>query len=467
MTKAFLLKAALVVAAMIHAACLPAQTLEQLKAGIVKVTSQEEGKRRTGTGFIVRLDTDAAYIVTASHVVEGDPGPEVEFFTRQNAKQKAEVLHIEGGDARGLALLAVRGKDNLASGLAALQLAREVGLDGGEEVTAIGFPQGAGPWAVIRASITSRDGRDLTLTGEIDEGNSGGPLLKQGKVVGVVTGLGNRFARATPAAIVDIVLQGWGIRQAAAAEASPPIREVAPASGAAGLDFRVVELIPQKADPVAYQGVCPIKINFAWKVSVAGGGKVTYQILRSDGVAASSETIAFEGAGSKDVTSSWTLGRADAPRSYSGWQTLKILAPNELQSERIAFSVDCKQASAETTAVAVKISRASCQPIGSGNYKVDFKGEAQGPPDAALAWYTEPEATTMNADRRCGDWEKRTGASQACSRGSTAPAKTAWSTSLLLHTLNRPPTRVTASVSATSQDGPALLAKDSARIYCR
>jgi S1-C subfamily serine protease len=45
-----------------------AQALEQQKAGAVKVAAQVDGKRRTGTGFIVRLDQDMAYILTASHV---------------------------------------------------------------------------------------------------------------------------------------------------------------------------------------------------------------------------------------------------------------------------------------------------------------------------------------------------------------------------------------------------------------
>ena len=62
-----------------------AQSLDRQKAAVVKVISQVEGMRRTGTGFIVRLDADAAYIVTASHVVEGDSQPQIEFFTKRNA----------------------------------------------------------------------------------------------------------------------------------------------------------------------------------------------------------------------------------------------------------------------------------------------------------------------------------------------------------------------------------------------
>ena len=57
----------------------------------------------------------------------------------------------------------------------------------GDEVTTIGFPQTGGSWLVSRADLSGRDGVDLILSGgAIDEGNSGGPVIKGGKVIGVV-----------------------------------------------------------------------------------------------------------------------------------------------------------------------------------------------------------------------------------------------------------------------------------------
>jgi hypothetical protein len=45
----------------------------QAKLGVVKITAEVEGEQpKVGTGFIVRWEKDAAYIVTASHVIEGD-----------------------------------------------------------------------------------------------------------------------------------------------------------------------------------------------------------------------------------------------------------------------------------------------------------------------------------------------------------------------------------------------------------
>jgi len=61
-----------------------AQGIEELKKGVVKITAQADGKTKVGTGFIVKVDADAAYIVTASHVIEGDPQPKVLFRGKES-----------------------------------------------------------------------------------------------------------------------------------------------------------------------------------------------------------------------------------------------------------------------------------------------------------------------------------------------------------------------------------------------
>ncbi len=208
-----------------------AQSLDAQKAGVVRIGSQSEGLHRTGTGFIVRLEPDAAYIVTAAHVVEGDAQPQVEFFTRRNLSVPAQTLHVEAGDPGGLALLVVRGKDNVPAGAAALPFATGAEPSGGEAVTVIGFPQGGGAWAVLRANVVSREGRDLLLDGSIAEGNSGGPVLLGDKVVAMVTSVGGagRFGHAVPTALVRLVLDGWGMTLAQSAASrdkapEPPAR---------------------------------------------------------------------------------------------------------------------------------------------------------------------------------------------------------------------------------------------------
>lgn len=54
-----------------------ATEIEDFKKGVVKITAFVNGQPNVGTGFIVRLDKDAAYIVTAAHVIYGDSKPQV------------------------------------------------------------------------------------------------------------------------------------------------------------------------------------------------------------------------------------------------------------------------------------------------------------------------------------------------------------------------------------------------------
>jgi hypothetical protein len=183
-----------------------AQDEAELRAGVVKIVSILDGKRRTGTGVAVKVDGTSVYIVTAAHVIEGDPKPKVEFFSRQNTLVSATVIKQ---DLRyDLALLKVESPQPPL----VLKLETTAAPKTGDEVTTIGFPQTGGAWLISRADLAGRDGADFILSGgAIDEGNSGGPIIKGGKVIGVVQGLQGKFARAMPASMVVDMLDGWGI----------------------------------------------------------------------------------------------------------------------------------------------------------------------------------------------------------------------------------------------------------------
>ncbi|QPD02758.1 MAG: hypothetical protein Nkreftii_000532 [Candidatus Nitrospira kreftii] len=166
-----------------------AQNIEELKKGVVKLTAQVDGKTKVGTGFIVKFDSEIVYIMTAAHVISGDSQPKVQFFSRQEVPVRAQVKHAEGGDGEtGMALLVVRGKDNIPVGLATLPLATVARVSGGEDIMVIGHPRGAGDWAILKGSIAARQGRYLTVDANIDEGNSGGPIMHSGQVVGLIGG---------------------------------------------------------------------------------------------------------------------------------------------------------------------------------------------------------------------------------------------------------------------------------------
>lgn len=186
---------------------------KQLQAGVVKLTARSSGGApKAGTGFIVQIDGDAVYIITAAHVVAGDPQPSVEFFTKRNILVPSEVLGLEGDDeVRGLALLVVKGQGKLPKGLKALHLAETIRLSGGEDVIMIGFPRNAGPWAVVKGNISSRQGRDLYFSPAVDEGYSGGPIIQSGKAIGVVGVTSQTVGRGVTAPSVRDYIDGFGI----------------------------------------------------------------------------------------------------------------------------------------------------------------------------------------------------------------------------------------------------------------
>jgi formylglycine-generating enzyme required for sulfatase activity len=219
-----------------------AEDIARLQAGVVKITAKPpQGTANVGTGFIVRLDKEAVYIVTAAHVVAGDTHPKVEFFTKRNLPVTAEVLGLEGDDeVRGLALLVVKGSEILPKGLTALSLAGAARLTGGEDIMVIGFPRNAGPWAVVKGNISSRQGRDIYFSPSVDSGHSGGPIVQGGKVGGVVGAGDQSVGRGVIARSVQDYVEGFGITAQESTGSSsssvssapvlpPPVAEAKPA----------------------------------------------------------------------------------------------------------------------------------------------------------------------------------------------------------------------------------------------
>jgi formylglycine-generating enzyme required for sulfatase activity len=202
------------------------------RSAIVRVIPGDSTKL-PGTGFIVKIDQRAAYILTASHVVEGGTAPKVEFFTQRDKLVSAQIAEgAEWGDAKGLALLIV--PVPLPEGLTELRIDTNTRLDGGEPITVIGHPASGSSWAVSRGDINSRQGRVLYFSAPIDKGNSGGPLLLGGTVVGIVTNKGSTFGEAVEALTIFAFLGGNDIYRApssSTSRATPP-PSVAPAAAA-------------------------------------------------------------------------------------------------------------------------------------------------------------------------------------------------------------------------------------------
>lgn len=200
---------------------------EYLKKGVVRITAKSPGENpKVGTGFIVQLEPDVVHIVTAAHVVSGDAHPKVQFFTEQDVQLPATVKHQESSeDASGLALLIVRGKDAIPSGLTVLNLANTSHLSSADPILVVGHPRSAGDWAILSGSVVARQGRYVTIDANIDEGISGAPILHSAEVVGLV-GEVRRYGRGVTSGSIREYLEGHGILKKEALSSNPPAVEV-------------------------------------------------------------------------------------------------------------------------------------------------------------------------------------------------------------------------------------------------
>jgi len=160
-----------------------------------------------GTGFVVAVRSGQAYIVTCAHVVEGDPKPSVAFRAAPEERHSAEVRDLQVGRMDGLALLVV---DSPPANVRALEAVTNRAA-AGTAVSVAGYPASLGSFSVLPASIVSVQGTELYLAPVTGEGFSGGPVMLNGLVAGMVFGHGE-FGRAVPSAIVDVYLRGLEIR---------------------------------------------------------------------------------------------------------------------------------------------------------------------------------------------------------------------------------------------------------------
>jgi hypothetical protein len=134
----------------------------------------------------------------------------VEFFTKPNIPVRAGVVNIEGDEVTSLALLIVQGRENIPSGLTALPIASAAGLSEGDDILVVGHPREIGDWAILGGKAAKRKGRHIVVDANIEEGNSGGPMIKDGEVVGLVAGR-TRYGLAVTSGSVRDYLEGHRI----------------------------------------------------------------------------------------------------------------------------------------------------------------------------------------------------------------------------------------------------------------
>ena len=187
------------------------QRLDLAVPALVRISGTRGGTSIRGTGFIVGLDRGKATIATASHVIENVQELEVTFAVNPALSFPAgAVLGLDAGSPNGLAAFQVSGE--LPEGATALSF--DVGRTPqlGEALFLLGFPQMELAPRITQRVLAARRGTLLLVDQEVGEGFSGGPVLKEGKVVGVVTESDGQTTYAVNSVVALGSLQGWGLK---------------------------------------------------------------------------------------------------------------------------------------------------------------------------------------------------------------------------------------------------------------
>ncbi len=169
--------------------------------GVVKIISG--GKK--GSGFVVGYDSRWTFIVTAAHVIEGDPRPEVQFAVAPHDRYATQVVQIDLTlDVAALKL------DGSVTGMVPLPL-DERRVKPPESLQAIGFPRRELQPRWSSGAASANKGSQLVFDKGLAEGHSGGPLMRGDRVVGLVKTTEVDYAYAVPAPFLRQVLESWGV----------------------------------------------------------------------------------------------------------------------------------------------------------------------------------------------------------------------------------------------------------------
>ncbi len=192
---------------------------------------------------MVASEARDAYIVTATHVIAGCDLIQVAFASDPHHPRRGLTLEMD--EHNDLAVLLVEDAPPRVTALA-LDLS---GIQPRQPLSLVGFPGRSSSPLYSSTILSGRDGSLLMLDRSVAEGNSGGPVLRDGEVMGMmVENRDSHFAHAVSAAVVADTLDGWQIphkisgRRAAAAPARSA--SASPALGSAPGPTALAETLP-------------------------------------------------------------------------------------------------------------------------------------------------------------------------------------------------------------------------------
>ena len=218
------------------------QPLFGLQRSTVLIIAQTTTGAKTGTGWVVHREGNSTYIITNRHVVSDEdfgkrPSSdiEIELYSHNEREHRlrfpARIRHITSpNDLLDLAVLEVTG---LPDDIEPLRLSNSaIPLDA--DVRIIGHPVTGSSWTILRGYIAAntpeRNQLNLQIGGtNLAVGNSGGAVIYDNQVVGLVTRISDEleaaamaggntresiggFGFAYPVDVIRQQLQRWGLR---------------------------------------------------------------------------------------------------------------------------------------------------------------------------------------------------------------------------------------------------------------
>ena len=102
----------------------------------------------------------------------------------------------------------------------------------------------------------------------------------------------------------------------------------------------VTSVSAETVPPADLTHECPYEITFSSIITVNGPGEVRYKWEKSDMGNEPEESIIFDSASSREISTKWKLEGAGT--NYVGWARVKITSPNELTSNQAEFSLLCQ-----------------------------------------------------------------------------------------------------------------------------
>ena len=231
---------------------LQSESLEKALNAVVLIAGSRGGGTVRGSGFVVGLERGMAIVVTSSHVIEGTRF-EVTFGadpSRSFAVPFADVIKIETQNINGLAVFRVRGA--IPAQVGPLGLASGDGPAIGGSLYLVGFPQMATTPRTVARVFSGRDGQRLVFDQSVGEGFSGGPVIGNDKVVGLVTDTDNQFTYGISFIVMREFLVGSGVKLAEATVPRPAGESRGPVGGTP----------PGGESPPVTTGTTAIKLQF-------------------------------------------------------------------------------------------------------------------------------------------------------------------------------------------------------------